>query len=209
MKQQIRVEIIEKMFQRTSSSEVLYNALKILLPKKKELKRFVGTVVVCSIPAYLIGFSSDTVKLFLNGVQIINEIIVALFGIAFTGYALFQALVGSEMLKKMLSNTTGKGDKEKCKLQESNEIFVETMMLQLFCILINLFILVVGASIPEDFGLLKELLWNNIIAGVALEIYFYISATTIMEMKSFIYNIFQLFNLHAGTRAVEILKEKE
>lgn len=209
MGQQIRVEIIEKMFQHTSSREVVYNALKILLPKRKKIKAFIGMLSVCAIPSYLISFSPNTVKLFINGVQIINDVTLALFGITFTGYALFQALVGKEMLKKMLSNTTNDKKDEKSKLQESNELFVETMMLQLICVVTNLFILIVGECIPENFGLFEKLLWNNVIAGIGIEIYFYVSATTIIEMKSFIYNIFQLFNLHAGTRAVEILREKK
>lgn len=209
LKQEIRVEIIEKMFQHTSSREVVYSALKILLPKRKKIKAFIGILGVCAIPAYLISFSSDTVQLFINGVQTINDVILALFGITFTGYALFQALVGKEMLKKMLSNTTNDKKDEKSKLQESNELFVETMMLQLLCIVINLFILIVGECIPNNFRLFEELLWNNVMAGIGIEIYFYVSAITIIEMKSFIYNIFQLFNLHAGARAVEILREKK
>lgn len=209
MKQQMRVEIIEKMFRHTSSSEIAFKALKILLPKKKEIKKFIGILIICTIPAYLIGFSPKTVQLFMNSVQVINEVVLSLFGVTFTGYALFQALVSKEMLKRMLSNTTGSESDEKSRLQESNEIFVETMMLQLICILINLFILIVGACIPENFGLLNKTIWNNIMAGVGLEIYFYISTMTIVEMKSFVYNIFQIFNLYAGSKAVEILEEEK
>ena len=60
-----------------------------------------------------------------------------------------------------------------------------------------------------DFYMFECKAINNILACIGLEMYFYVSTITLLEMKGFIYNIFQLFNFHAGTRVMEILKEED
>lgn len=48
---------------------------------------------------------------------------------------------------------------------------------------------------------------NEILAGIFLLLILHCNIESIWEMKSFIFNIFQLFNLHAYARMKEI-KEK-
>ena len=209
MKQNIRIDMVERMFQHTSSNELVNDALKVLIPERKSIKKYFAVILSCSILAVYIAVSKDTVNIFFEIVQILNDIILALFGIVFTGYALFQALIGKEMLIRMINSTVGNGDKEKSKLQESNELFAETMMLNLICVMVNVFLLIVGKCIPVNFCLFENIDINNLIAGIGIGIYLYVITITLLEMKGFIYNIFQLFNFHAGTRVMEILNEKD
>lgn len=207
MKQTLRLEIIEKMFQPISSNRILFDSIKMFFPSKKEIIRFFMTVVFSIVPAYFIAVSYDTVNIFRDSVQMINDVILALFGIIFTGYALFQALIGKEMLVRMLQSTVGVGKAEKSKLQESNELFAKTMMMEFLCIVINIFLLLILFCIPNDFTVFPEKRWNDIIAGFGIFIYFYMSFVVLIEVKSFIFNIFELFNFHAGTRIMEIIKD--
>ena len=125
----------------------------------------------------------------LDIVESLNAIILALFGIVFTGYALFQALIDNNMLERML---IVKG--EKTTVQISNEYFLNVMLLDIFCIILNTGLLLLLKVFP--IGLLN---YGNltvaIISTIALFcLYFTIQILVIWEMKSFVFNIFQFFN---------------
>lgn len=205
--QNIKIEMIEKLFQYTSSDEIKDKSFKLLIPEKKEIKKYLCAIVISVISSYLFSVSENTVELFFDTVDNINNIVIALFGIVFTGYALFQAFIGKEMLLRMLSYTEGKGDKEKSNLQKSNESFAETMMLQFICIVLNVFLIIIGKCIPENWTLFENAKANEYLAMIGIGLYFYLMMIAILEIKGFIYNIFQFFNLHAGSRIIEILKE--
>ena len=136
-----------------------------------------------------------------------NDIALALFGIVFTGYALFQALIGKEMLVRMINSTALIDKEQKSKLQESNELFAKTMMMQFLCIVVSVLLLLVLLSIPENYNLFEDIFLNEIIAWCGICVFFYISFVTLLEVKSFIFNIFELFNFHAATRVLELFKE--
>lgn len=207
MKHEIQIDILEKMFQTVSSNDILRSAIKVLIPKRKQKKVYIIVFVLSIIPSYMISVSQDTVPIFRNCVQIVNDVCLALFGIIFTGYALFQALIGKEMLIRMIQSTVIKDKEEISKLQETNENFAETMMLEFLCIVISLLLLLILNSLPDDYCMFQKLYLNNIIAGLGMYIYFYLFFIVLLEIKSFIFNIVQLFNFHAGTRIMEIMKE--
>ena len=209
MKPEIRMDVLERMFTASSSNKFLLSALKSLIPKRNKMIRYVLAIFFSIIPSYLMAISQDTILMFRNCVQIMNDVVLAMFGIVFTGYALFQALIGREMLIRMLQNTVTKNGKEESKLQESNELFAETMMMEFFAIVISVALLVVLNSLPENYSLFQNMAINNIIAGCGMGLYFYILFIAFIETKSFIYNIVQLFNFHAGTRVLELLREDD
>lgn len=213
LKQEIRLDMVEKLFQYTSSNELVEKVKEILKPKweeknKKEKKEYIRTIILCGILSSCVAISKDTVNIFVDIVQNINDVILALFGIIFTGYALFQALIGKEMLQRMINTTVKIGKEEKSKLQEANELFAGVMTLDFICIIINVVLIVIGKCIPSNTILFKTMWVNNLLAGLGIGVYFYVVALTLLEVKSFIYNMFQWFNLHAGTRLVELMNQK-
>jgi len=209
MKREIRTDIIEKMFTVSSSNAFIISSLRLLLPIGKERFKCCIAGVLSLFPTIIMAISYDTIPLFLDSVQTSLEIILALFGIVFTGYALFQALIGKEMLIRMLQSITYKGGKEISKLQESNELFAETMMLQFLCISGSFLLLVVLKCVPEDWCLFGNKSQNDFFAGVGIFIYFYVMFNAVIEIKSFVFNMIELFNFHAGTRVIELLQESE
>lgn len=207
MKHEIKIETVEKMLQPTSSKKIIYESLKMVIPKRRYIFKYVGCILVSVIPAYFISTSSQTIELFSDSVQIFNDLIVAIFGIVFTGYALFQALIGKEMLIRMLQNINKTS--EKSKLQETNEVFVTTMMLHVVCIIINTIILIYLKAIPGNYCMFENIVLNISTSFIGIVFYFYISFIALIETKSFIFNIFQLFNFHAGARVMEIMRNKD
>ena len=209
MRREIKIDVIEKMFRSSSSSRVLVYSFGLLLPKNKQRLKSCLTAIVSIVLAYFIAVSQDTISIFQNCVQDLNNIVLALFGIVFTGYALFQALIGKEMLIRMLQSTVIKKNEEISKLQESNEIFAETLMLDFICIVTNTILLMVLNVIPEKWNLLQSVVLNNILAGFGIFLYFYLELSALIEIKSFIFNIVELFNFHAGTRVLELIKKEK
>ncbi|WP_188400436.1 hypothetical protein [Sporomusa sp. GT1] len=196
---------IENLFSKRSSTQIFKSAFKEILPCKGTWFSFTLIIVLIGVPSCVIGFSDKTIEFFIASVEILNNIILALFAVVFTGYAFFQALINKEFLVRLLSNTNGK----KSKLQESNEYFANVMMLDVFAIISNAFLLITFKSIPNEFCLFSENWINNILAILLIWIYFSLMFLIIWEMKSFVYNAFQLFNAHAGAKAITLLKDEK
>ena len=130
--------------------------------------------------------------------------VVALFGIVFTGYALFQALIDKDMLKRMLKVKEGKTN-----IQISNDYFLNVMILDIFCVILNIGLLLLLKVFPVELLNYVDAIFISVVAIVFFTFYFSIQALAIWEMKSFVFNIYQFFNINAGTKAVEILKENK
>lgn len=205
-------DLLRKMLEPQSSDQIMLESFESLKPTKKKIKKFLFICLVALIPAFLIGYSEDTIDLFENSVEKINTVLLAIFGIVFTGYVFFQALVNDDLLIRMLNYKTEKNGKDKSKLQETNEEFVQLMMLCLFFILLNLFLSLCLEAVPNDFVCFERRTHNNALAIPLLNLYFFFVFYIMWEIKSFIFNIFQLFKMNAGTRAIEIIekdKDKE
>ena len=108
LKQEVEPNIIEKMFQPISSNTILFDTLKMFVPKWKEKGTYIISGMLSIIPAFLAATSPFTVEIFRDLVQMVRDVALAMFGIVFTGYAIFQALIGKEMLIRMLKNTIEK-----------------------------------------------------------------------------------------------------
>ncbi|MEF2247315.1 hypothetical protein [Paenibacillus sp. IITD108] len=212
----IDVKKIEKLFSSRSSRALFKEAIIEILPEKDQWASSIIFGVISAVPAGIIGVSKDTVELFYKAVSNLNSIILALFAIVFTGYALFQALVNNDLLRRLIiadAKKSGKRSKEdktrKSKLQESNEYFIKLMMLIISAIVINALLLLVIGSLPKDFYLPLNNTFNNTMAAILIWIYFLYMFRILWEMKSFVYNMFQLFNAHAGSKAIELLKKQD
>lgn len=201
---QVNIESLEKMFKSGTSAQLVRNALKMYVPSEKYKKRIISENIVCFIPVILMGVSLNTQELFLEGIEIVNNTIISIFGIVFTGYALFQAFINNELLIRMIND---EGQENKNKLQETNETFAELMMLCVISIMLNIILKLTINSLPINFMIFDRKLYNNAMAIVLMQIYFVFNANIFLELKSFIFNIFQLFNLHAGTKVIQIISE--
>ena len=208
LKQEVEPNIIEKMFQPISSNTILFDTLKMFVPKWKEKGTYIISGMLSIIPAFLAATSPFTVEIFRDLVQMVRDVALAMFGIVFSGYAIFQALIGKEMLIRMLKNTIGEGKQEKSRLQETNELFVKTMMMQFVCIITSVVLTLLLICIPNEFTLLKNRYWNELLAFCGMFLFIYISFITLLEIKSFVFNIFQWFNFHAVARLMEMLNDE-
>lgn len=194
---------VEKLIKVETSEKKMLSAFNIFKPTHKNWKKYLCIIAICLVPAFLTSTSPDTVTIFSESLDAIFNVTLALFGIIFTGYAFFQALVNDELLLDMLEEDNI--EKSESKLQETNEFFVESMMRYVLAILLLLLLKLTILAIPKDWILVKNIFWSNVIAGIFIEIYYVFNVFILWETKSFIFNVFQLFNAHAIARVIEIL----
>lgn len=207
MKKQIDVEVLDNLLKKRSSTSIFLEALIEISPCKVGFARFFIIAFVSLMPSILMAWKIDTIPLFLKAVEIFNTVTIGLFGIVFMGYAFFQALINDDLLIRLLNTKINGNDKES-KLQESNEYFAKVMMLYIVEIIINILILITLGSVGDYFYLpfLKNSV-NNTIAFFLIGAYLNFALNVVWEMKSFVFNLFQLFNSHAATKAFELMKK--
>lgn len=207
MKTEINIDVLQKLLKGQTSGKLILEALNIFEISKKNWKQQLCLYIISLVVALVVGVSKSTVSVVVDSTQLILDIILALFGIVFTGYALFQALINNELLIRLLCDTSKDAkNEEKSKLQETNETFVKCMLLNVVAIIVSLLLRITISCVPDDFLVFKELLYNNITAAFLISIYYYFVITIIWEVKSFVFNIFQLFNAYAGTRVLKMFE---
>lgn len=210
MKAEINIDIITRLLETQSSKKIIKSALNVFNVSKKKYKKQGCIYFISLVTAIFVGISCDTKTVMVDSIQTSLDLMLGLFGIVFTGYAFFQALINKELLIRMLANLSENDDEgSKSKLQETNESFIECMMLNLLSIIVSLLLKIIVSSISDDFLLFEDITVDNMIASILISFYFYFIITIIWEVKSFIFNVFQLFNLHAGTRVLELFKNDE
>lgn len=206
MKAKINIENVLKMFEKPSSSEAIKSALKEIIPKEKKEKRI--CIVLAFISAFLaifIGCQENTVTIIREIVSDLNTIILTVFGVVFTGYTLFQALIDDKVLERMASMEKD----DKTYLQISNDYFLNVMLLDIVAIAINIVALIILKILSDDFCLFRNNFYNESIATILILLYLIFQIRVLVEVKSFIFNIYQLFNIAAAERILNILDESK
>lgn len=192
-------ENAEDLRKKQNSSQVLKDSLKILKPESRNFFRKIIFLVIEIFFAWKMVTQKETVVLTKDVFEVLISTLVALMAIVFTGYAFFQALINDKLLITLLSV-----DDEKGNLSGTNKYFAEVMVFQMTCTVIDLLIVVFAIIVPNDWCAFENELINEVISGILLLAVLHCNIESIWEMKSFIFNVFQLFNLHAYARIKEL-----
>lgn len=200
----INIENVEKLGEKRTSNQVLIHAIKELNPRKLGLKRTLFLLIISLFPSLIIAISENTIILFVEYSELINTVILTLFGIVFTGYVFFQALVNDDLLIRMINSS---GNTGKSKFQENNEYFLDVMILYILGIVINVFLIIFFKVLPIDFCLFNKHQINNTFAFILIYLYMMFTLNMIWEIKCLVFNVYQIFNGHACSKIVSKLKE--
>ena len=190
----------EKLTEKSNSNKVFLQSLKILKPNKSNfLHKLIFGIIEVTV-AFIMAKRTDTIGLTENVLQVVITVMLAFLAVVFTGYAFFQALINDKLLVSMIAT----GDNKNNKLSEANIYFAEVMIFQIGCMLLELLVIVFMIVLPEDWTLLSNNMLNEAFATIGISFLLYCNVESIWEMKSFIFNVFQLFNLHAYSRIAKI-----
>ena len=194
----------EKLTEKSNSNKVFLQSLKILKPNKSNfLHKLIFGIIEVTV-AFIMAKRTDTIGLTENVLQVVITVMLAFLAVVFTGYAFFQALINDKLLVSMIAT----GDNKNNKLSEANIYFAEVMIFQIGCMLLDLLVIVFMIVLPEDWTLLSNNMLNEAFATIGISFLLYCNVESIWEMKSFIFNVFQLFNLHAYSRIAKIQENK-
>lgn len=189
-----------KLTEKSNSNKVFLQSLKILKPDKSNFLHKLIFGIIEVILAIIMVKRVDTISLTEDVLQVVITVMLAFLAVVFTGYAFFQALINDKLLVSMIVA----GDDKNNKLSEANNYFAEVMIFQIGCMLLDLLVIVFMIVLPEDWTLLSNNMLNEALAAIGISLLLYCNVESIWEMKSFIFNVFQLFNLHAYSRIAKI-----
>lgn len=197
---------IKEILEQKTSERLLLESFRIYKLKRKNFLKCLVFGFFCAMLAYAIGFSNNSINIFSNVIDTILSIVLALLGIAFTGYTFFQALINGKLIELLISGKNEETNKNN--FTEINESFVELMMLYIFIVVTSFFLKVFCDGIDNGLWLTKNININNTLAMCGVFFYLYISVIAIWHIKSFVYNIFQLFNMRAVREYLDLKKEE-
>jgi hypothetical protein len=184
-------------FGNMSFGEVLKQAVPTIKPSKNRVALIAIIVLLLLHPIELCVNSEKTLIYLKEIVTLSNGIIIAIFAIVFTGYALFQALISRNTLKILFVTNNDKS--KKCNMFSAyNLYFFILSILYIFLIISNYIIIFILTVIDPAL-----LYINDDLKIFLLEIYFVVNIFAISEIKSFVFNLFQCFNISAISSMIE------
>lgn len=206
----IKEEVINNILKPSRSEKLFIRALNVYKLNKQNIGEKSTIFLLCTIISIVLGISVNTVSLVTNSVSVLLNVFLTLFGIVFTGYAIFQTLLSDRLIVNLFEDTIVDSNKvEKSKIQETNENFVCLMMLFILGIIVNLILNIIMPVIPIDYCLFDNIVICNFIASVLIDVLLYFMSIIIWRMVSFIGNIFHLFNAYSVARLIEALNKDE
>ncbi len=201
----VKKSVLEKLLKNEVSEKKLLESFSIFLPTKGNVCEKMVIFCICMVPSYLTSHSYCTVTLFESVCDGMLDVFLTLFGIIFTGFIFFQALLNDELLIMLIKTKAKNEKKEKSKLEEVNNNFVSLMMLYVIAIIISLVLTLIIPCIPADFTLFSNVAISNFFAWILIQIFYIFSAELIWRVLSFVHNIYQLFNAYAVSRIINLV----
>ncbi|GIO35759.1 hypothetical protein J41TS12_06200 [Paenibacillus antibioticophila] len=200
-------ESIKSILGDNSFNKLLFKSIALLkLTRRRKFGLFLLCVLLFIMYMFVFNKHIDAIKSSKEIVGNAQSILISLFSVVITGYAIFQALTNGKTLIAML-----KVNREKMsKFQEYNYFFFSISLLYLFIIIFNFITSIFLNNIPDKWSLLfLDKKTNDTLYSVLMSLYIVFILNALIEMKSFVYNLYQLFSTHAVASAIQqIEKEK-
>jgi hypothetical protein len=137
----------------------------------------------------------------------LNAIMVPIFAVVITGYAIFQALANGSTLIRMISINHGE---QLNKFAVYNLYFYGLSLFYLALIVINSLFLFTIKYVKEDWSFyLFSSYQNELICATIITIYILVVLNFLIELKSFIYNLFQIFITNGVIATTDYLEENK
>ena len=203
-----KLEAIEEMMKNRKSEEFLKTSFSIFKINKQNIISRIVIIMIGVFLAYIIS-CSETVIIMRDVLNLVLDTTLAVFGVVFTGYAFFQALLSGKLISVLLEDIVESTRIKSNTLHKMNCDFVQMMMQLLLSIFITLIVKVVLHCMPVDFCFFDEMWINELSAGVLIGIYLYHLMVILWRMISFIFNFYQLLNSYAITEYICYIKENE
>ena len=201
-----KIESIEEMLVESKSEVLLKKSFAIFkIHKGNRISKLI-IIIMSVLLAYMIS-NANTIPILQEILDMLLNVILAVFGIIFTGYAFFQALLNGKHISALIEDVSvdAKTNKSKNTLHKTNWNFIQLMMQFIVAIFVTLIIKVILCCMPDSYVLFPNILLNLALSTVLISLYFYEIIVCLWRMVSFIFNIYQLFNSYAVTKYIAFL----
>lgn len=196
----IQEQNIDQLLENVGSKKLEWEAFFEIKVTKKNVVLYAIVLLLSIFLAYLFAFDINTKEKFIMVVEKFIEVETAFIAVVFGAYALFQAMVSDEFLE-LMSKT------ENNMLKISNKSFLNLILLYLYAIIVNLFLWFILNVIEDNYLLLSNIMWDNIICLIGIGIYFSYSIIILCELKNFAINLYKMFNTYNAYKVI-LTREK-
>lgn len=190
-----------------SSNSILKDAFSLLSIQELGKMKFAFVLAISIVLSYGICIQKDAAILLNEMASNFETIVLTVFGIAFTAHSIFQALLSPNLIYEMVRMD----DNEKPEISSfsgSNNYFIAYMMLSLIMVIVNILIIVINIIIPDEWNLSADKRINDGLFFLLCMPYFYCSIAWLVEMKSLISNIYNIYNVSAVEKYIDEIKKK-
>jgi hypothetical protein len=186
-----------------NKNKTLIKSIKLLIPSRHSSILILFFSIIGLVLSIGIGFNSNTINLFSNVVKGINNILLVILGLNFTGYALFYSMASGKTHINLLSSES---DIPNTSIFDFyNTYFFGLSTLYLLAILFNFLLHSIIDMLSPNFSLPLALLICNILASLLIMLYLIIMIWLIIAFSASIFNLYRGFNINASIIAVEYL----
>ncbi|MEC1022264.1 hypothetical protein [Bacillus paralicheniformis] len=135
----------------------------------------------------------------------VNTIIIPVFTIIVTGYAIFQALANDQT---MITLITVKHKEQSSIFKIYNLYFLGVGVFYLIIIILNFLVMIIFKYLPSNWYLIYlSIETNELISALLISLYITFIFNFLIELKSVIYNLFQVFITNAASNGINYLSE--
>lgn len=198
-------DIYNNLFKTKSSKMALRDAMKEIFSKGNRISSSVILFVSLSLSIW-VSMADGTVNIAAGIIDILLNVVLAIFGIVFTGYSIFQAIMDKDLLINLFSIRDKTGNTQYVTI---HNYFLNVLLLNTVCISLSVIYLIVIKIVPVDLTVFNSVIISNVIFSVLFSIYVFFALLLTYEIKSLVYNVYQLFNISAGFQVKEHLENME
>ena len=175
-------------------------ALNVIAPIKGMRWQWGISIFISIAIAIPIGISQETVRVFSETVDMLNNLFVAFIAMQMGAYALFQALLSDQLIWEIYKNVN--------MIDEANNSFLGVMLLFWFGIMLDIVLLIVLKIIPGDMLLFKKIWVNNVVAIILVIVYLIFHIRVLFEVRNFAINLYQVFVAYNKISILKSLEDK-
>lgn len=189
-------DTIEEFESSSSARKMLIKSLKELIPQQDNQGKWNGVwvlvvdIVLAAFFAVKIGWSTNSLSIFLDIVDKMLDMEIAIFGCVFTVYTILLAFFSDDYMKRLAKI---KVNEKESYLQEAINYFGAILFLWFLNIGITAFSFFLTKTFDIDWQLFHDRILNNSICSIVLFFLFAFSFRVFLELKSTIYSLIILF----------------
>lgn len=194
------LDIISDLTNEETFDQTVRNSLHCLIPSRRR-GIVLGIYFIVMLVIFNISPPKEYVVLSNELFDLVIPIVLALLTIVFTGYALFQAFAVKSTLQIILLNPSRN---EKSVFADMNHSFIVLFLAYLTILIFTMFTKVIFLLMPISFQLpFFTNKTNEFLCSIALTIYLTLLLHSFIEIKSFVYSLYQCLKINVCSVMLE------